>query len=325
MFLHLDIEHLLGNMLFLWVFGLVVEGKIGWQRFLACYMAIGLLQSIGEQSLQILLGGVGGSYGASSAIFGIMAMAAVWAPKNNITVFYWLFFYFGSFEVTILIVALLYIGMDVLFAGIEGFNSSSWLHLGGAMLGAPLAILMLKRGVVDCEKWDIFHVMRDEAGGTKIDPKVDAAELAELKQNRDAKLLDEAKEQIQLYLSVGNIAAAILLHKKMQRVGDGLQLKRSVLLKFVTALHQEKRWQDSCPFMAELIKQFPQESHSMQVKLAQICVLELQKPRKALELLQQLPLQELPAKTLSLVKKIAQRAQQMQAEGIIELDNDDWN
>ncbi|HEV3416610.1 MAG TPA: rhomboid family intramembrane serine protease, partial [Pirellulales bacterium] len=32
-FLHSDIVHLLGNMFFLWGFGLVVEGKLGWWRF----------------------------------------------------------------------------------------------------------------------------------------------------------------------------------------------------------------------------------------------------------------------------------------------------
>ena len=82
MFMHADLLHLLGNMIFLWVFGLVVEGKLGWQKFLPCYLAIGILQSVVEQILQLVLAGQGGSLGASSAIYGIMAMAAIWAPKN---------------------------------------------------------------------------------------------------------------------------------------------------------------------------------------------------------------------------------------------------
>lgn len=83
MFMHDNLDHLLGNMLFLWLFGLVVEGKIGWHRFLACYLSIGIGQSMIEQTLQLALGGEGGSLGASSAIYGIMAMAAIWAPKKT--------------------------------------------------------------------------------------------------------------------------------------------------------------------------------------------------------------------------------------------------
>src|SRR5262245_11868944 len=92
MFSHAGIEHLLGNMLFLWVFGLVVEGKLGWLKFLTCYLGIGLTQAMLEQIVMLgYTGEVQGSLGASSAIFGLMAMAAVWAPKNEVTFFYLIF------------------------------------------------------------------------------------------------------------------------------------------------------------------------------------------------------------------------------------------
>lgn len=42
-FLHFGLLHLVGNMLFLWVFGIVVEGKLGWWKFLGVYMGIGVL------------------------------------------------------------------------------------------------------------------------------------------------------------------------------------------------------------------------------------------------------------------------------------------
>src|SRR5437879_9699033 len=37
-FIHAGIGHLVGNMIFLWAFGLVVEGKLGWWRFLLVYL-----------------------------------------------------------------------------------------------------------------------------------------------------------------------------------------------------------------------------------------------------------------------------------------------
>ena len=114
------------------------------------------------------------------------------------------------------------------------------------------------------------------------------------------------------------------LTQKLRDMGVKLELSQPQLLKMITALHKEKRWEDSCPLMAEVIERFPEESQSVRIKLAQICVVELQKPSKAIGLLQSLDLQQLSAKTLSFVKKIAQRAKQMQAEGVMELDNEGW-
>jgi membrane associated rhomboid family serine protease len=45
MFAHAGFGHLIGNMIFLWSFGLVVEGKIGWLRMLGLYLGIGISQA----------------------------------------------------------------------------------------------------------------------------------------------------------------------------------------------------------------------------------------------------------------------------------------
>src|SRR5687767_7090689 len=64
-FIHGGIFHVLGNMFFLWGFGLVVEGKLGWWKFLILYLGLGVTQSAIEQT--IMLGAEeGGSYGASA-------------------------------------------------------------------------------------------------------------------------------------------------------------------------------------------------------------------------------------------------------------------
>ena len=61
-FIHGGFLHLLGNMFSLWAFGLVVEGKIGWWRFLAVYFGIGIVQCGIEQVLALGAAG-GGSFG----------------------------------------------------------------------------------------------------------------------------------------------------------------------------------------------------------------------------------------------------------------------
>ena len=42
-YLHADLSHLMGNMMFLFIYGLVVEGKIGWWRFFLVYNALSLI------------------------------------------------------------------------------------------------------------------------------------------------------------------------------------------------------------------------------------------------------------------------------------------
>ena len=117
-----------------------------------------------EQILTLPLTGVNArSGGASSAIFGIMAMAAIWAPANEITCGYfaglgWMI-RTGTFDVAIGLWAAGFVGLNLLqllWGSLTGL-----LHLMGAAFGAPLAILMLKAGAVDCEGWDAFTICRN--------------------------------------------------------------------------------------------------------------------------------------------------------------------
>lgn len=338
MFAHADEGHLLGNMLFLWVFGLVVEGKLGWYRFLLVYLSIGIIQSAGEQSLMVLFGAEGASLGASSAIYGIMVIAAIWAPKNDISVFYWFFFFFmGTFEIPVLTLAGLYVGYDLIMLLIsflktsegmlfEGLKSSSWLHIGGVLVGVPIGIGLLKKKIVDCEGWDIFHVYSGDYGAFVKKPELAEieAEISQKKQLRDSALLTSAPQQIELYLQQGNLEAGYKLYSKMNSIGEGLQLSRKTLLQLISGLHRQKRWADSCPLMAELIDRYPEDSGPVAVKLAQICVVELNRPGKAIEILKLIDSPKLPENVLNTARKIARRAQQLQEEGVVELDTDRW-
>ena len=151
---------------------LVVEGKLGWSKFLACYLGIGLSQAVLEQLVMLgYSGDVPGSLGASSAIFGLMAMAAVWAPKNEIT-----FFYCSSSARARSTSASwswpcctpAWMLMFVMLFG--GGAATSLLHLTGA---ARLAAgnHSVEAELVDCEGWDLFHVWRGDYGAFKTEPK----------------------------------------------------------------------------------------------------------------------------------------------------------
>jgi membrane associated rhomboid family serine protease len=327
MFMHGSLMHLAGNMLFLWLFGLIIEGKLGWWKFLLCYLGIGMTESMIEQAIMFEGATLSdGSLGASAAIFGLIGMAAVWAPMSDIEclwTFSW-YYHADDLDVPVYGLALLYAGLEmlsILFGGHSG-----WLHLGGMAIGVPLAVGLLKLGVVDCEQWDIFNVIRGTDPSNRIEPsaqevfaKVEAKKLC-----RDERQLDAAQEQLSVYLQQNNPGAALRLYEKMTDVGGGLKLDRGQLLAVIKWLHGEKRWADSASFMADLIARFPEQSDAARIKLAQICVVELGRPGKALELLAAVEMAKLSDDSKSLLKRIAARAKQMQAEGVVELDVDTW-
>lgn len=173
-FVHFGPGHLIGNMIFLWVFGLGVEGRVGWWRFLILYLAIGIAGGmIGQFCLS---GGASdsivqstGAGGASLAIFGLMAVALVWHPFAELDCLwicgYWHLRIFGVQRVDICVFwfAGFHVIKEICFASwlYSSFNigpSSASFHTLGAILGAAAGLILLKQNLVDCEGEDIFNV-----------------------------------------------------------------------------------------------------------------------------------------------------------------------
>jgi hypothetical protein len=101
-----------------------------------------------------------------------MAMALVLAPHNKAHIFYWLGLWFGTTSCSIRVVATLYLGFELLscflYASSGTYFSSSMLHLLGAAVGFPLGIILLKRGDVDCEGWDLFSLRNGRPREVKL-------------------------------------------------------------------------------------------------------------------------------------------------------------
>ena len=114
LFMHADLGHLIGNMIFLWSFGLLLEGKLGCWLFALVYLGMGMFQSFAEQLLMFFASG--SSLGASGAIFSLLALVVIFAPLNSfetilfITIrpFFFPFFVF-SFSVFTLVFSLAFV------------------------------------------------------------------------------------------------------------------------------------------------------------------------------------------------------------------------
>ena len=88
MFMHGSLMHLLGNMLFLWIFGDNVEDDLGRGRYTAFYLLTGLIASLSHVISTFVLGDNPfiPSLGASGAISGVMGGYLVMHPHRRVTV-----------------------------------------------------------------------------------------------------------------------------------------------------------------------------------------------------------------------------------------------
>lgn len=77
-FLHYDVEHIFFNMLALFMFGTLLESRIGSKKFLLIFFLSGILGNVGYMLTS--LNSQIPALGASGAIYGIMGTAAVLMP-----------------------------------------------------------------------------------------------------------------------------------------------------------------------------------------------------------------------------------------------------
>jgi len=149
MWLHGGMFHLIGNLIFLWLFGNAVCSKIGNIFYLPVYIGLGVIAGVSH-----LLFTRGLVIGASGAINGIVGMYLVFFPENTVSCFLLLFFRPITFSVSGYWMILLWFAFDILGAISGGQGTAYFAHIGGFVAGFGFAILMLKR------KWVVME--RDE-------------------------------------------------------------------------------------------------------------------------------------------------------------------
>ena len=143
MFVHNGWEHIIGNMLFLWVFGDNIEDAVGHGKFLAFYLACGLCAALvhgllDTESMVTLVG-------ASGAIAGIVAAYLMLRPcaKVEVLIFfiipkaidaYWVLGFWVLLQI-----------WEIVKHAVDGV--AWWAHIGGLAAGAVLILVMRKPGI----------------------------------------------------------------------------------------------------------------------------------------------------------------------------------
>ncbi len=335
-YLHFDPFHLIGNMLVLWGISIIVEGKIGWWKYLIVYNLIGIVSCAILQTLMIF-GPDTGAAGASICIFGLLAIAMIWAPANELTVFVLIVWRYFTMEVTVYSFVIFCLFMELVFGileamfraadyeseGIIVFISSATLHLLGAGAGLGVGIGMLKLGWVDCENWDIFnvwqgrHVMsRDQLAEERLNSEEGKRKLAAARETMHA--------QFQNFLKTDEPAAALAVHRRGKLQFADWRLPELEQVQLISALRKWQLWDDCVLSMVEYLHLFTERAALVRLALAQLLIEQLNRPVQGLKVLAKLDPKQLPAPQQQKLVALRKRAQNESQENPFEATVDDW-
>ena len=143
MFVHGGWLHLIGNMLYLWVFGDNVEDAMGHVRYPIFYLLCGA----GAAALQVFVDqdSIVPMVGASGAIAGVLGAYLVLFPRATVSVVIPLLFFFGAFPVPAAVLIVFWFLLQ-LMSGVASLGTATgvsegiafWAHVGGFITGAAL-------------------------------------------------------------------------------------------------------------------------------------------------------------------------------------------
>ena len=150
MFMHGGWLHILGNMLFLWVFGNNIEDRLGRFRFALFYVLAGLI-AVYTQSL-IDTSSTAPTIGASGAIAGVLGAYALLYPRARVLTLIFIIFFVTLVEIPALILLALWFLLQFIPAlGQVAVQSGGdqgvayFAHVGGFLFGLAVAGVMLLR------------------------------------------------------------------------------------------------------------------------------------------------------------------------------------
>lgn len=160
MFLHGGFGHLIGNMIFLFLFGFAVEMILGWKIYIPAYLLGGLGSGLFNIALDFnsAIPGIG----ASGAIAALAGMYTVLFGLRKIRFFCFFFVYFDTFKLPALTILPIWVGYEVYLHIAFDDQVNNLAHLGGYITGALVAFVTKHTKVKINEEYMDKNIKREE-------------------------------------------------------------------------------------------------------------------------------------------------------------------
>jgi len=283
-FLHGDIMHLAGNMLFLWVFGNAVNARLGNFVYALFYLACGVFAGVGF----VLAGSTHPCIGASGAIAGITTAYVVFYPRTDVACLYWLFIIIGVTAVrSIWLILIKIVLWDNLLAMHFGSPISAGVaysaHIVGYVAGFLLALALLKFRAVPRDHFDLLAIwkrarQRQQYATMLSDPAARAqAEFGRVARvppgvpeppvARPADPLATLRESIVAALSCADNDAAVERYLDLISKDADQVLPQRFQLEIANALMTVRRYPQAAAAYEGYLRTYPHANDLNQVKL----------------------------------------------------------
>lgn len=293
-FLHADWMHLLGNMLFLYVFGPNVEDRLGRFWFLLFYLVGGVVSGLAhvatDQSPVI---------GASGAISAVTGAYLALFPRTHLRVLLW-FFIIGVYSIPAWWLIALAIAKDLVFSGIGEDNVARVAHLGGYAFGLAVCLSLLWWKVLPREAYDLFSIGRQakrrrefhamtskgQAAWTSDTQRVAKKKIDEKRSALEEAAMDE-RAQISVLLSEARFDEATTRYEKALDHFPDFTLSRDDLIALGNHLFTNEKYTLASSAYENLVARFPHDTETPRtvLLLALINARYLNDPVRAKQLL----------------------------------------
>ena len=324
--MHAGVGHLFGNMVGLALCGLIIEGKVGWWKFIAIYFGIGVSANAFEHIVMFWISN-SGSLGASGVIFGMLAIIMIWAPENKVNLTYCglLLFYpvFGTITVSIVGFCFFMIGMELLTVWFSFFKmSSAMLHMIGVMPGLVIGYVMVKKRMVDCEGYDLKSVHSGREGQRVMT----IAQEREAKETR-RRLRSEAKaaeqhglKRVAAYIRAGHFEFAWKRFGLLRRKNQSLVLNERHLVAIINGLWSKPESKGKAMEVMDFyLKTYTTLRVPIVLNQARFMLESKQRPRQCMKLMRQIDGQSMTGKQLRMAEAIIKKARRKIGEGVLDV------
>jgi membrane associated rhomboid family serine protease len=297
-FLHGSAMHVIGNMLFLYVFGNSVEDRLGRLAYLGFYLAGGVLAGLGHaliESAPVI--------GASGAVAAVSGAYLALVPRSRVTVLYW-FIIVGAFEVSSVYIIGFYFVYDVVKYLWASESVAYLAHMTGYAFGFAVALSLLLVGLLDREPFDLLALLEHRRRGASYRRLVKedyqpwehgAPPRAPARPAFSAGVVDasarrsvaELRSRIAKTLAEQRLADAAALYVKLLALDAGQVLPRQQQLDVANQLAGEGRHEPAARGYELFLQTYPADAQREQVELllGVLCVRYIKRGQRGRELL----------------------------------------
>jgi len=274
-FLHAGWLHLLGNMLFLYIFGNNVNDKMGHLGYLAFYLAGGVFAGIAYVLMQ---NGAAPVIGASGAIAAVTGAYLVLFPRSHITIFY-VWYLIGRYEMPSVWFILFFFAQDVFFNFAGNTNVAHVAHIGGTVFGfavslALLAVQLLPRDQFDLvavfKQWNRRRQYRDmvSKGYNPFDytPRDRAGQPPPPPDPRQEQVMNYRGAILEA-IARRDPATAAALYLQLKQIDPQQALPKPAQLDVANQLAAEQKFPQAAEAYETLLRTYPKAEHIEQIEL----------------------------------------------------------